>query len=235
MELCSVTQPSGSMDYQIDVDRVSPGEWAASLEQFQDANLYQTWSYGAARWGAQRLSHVLLRDRENLVGMAQVVVVQPSHLRVGMAHLRWGPVCQRLGRDLDLDSMKRMAAALHEEYAVKRGLFLRVLPNAWSGTQRERMFDAAFSQYRSEPFAEGESFRTLVVDLTAPLEVLRKNLDQKWRNQLNRAERNGLTIREGDDEHSLRRFTGIYDQMLARKQFDGATDMREVGSAFSKA
>ena len=43
--------------WQVEVDRATPAEWSAMLDLFDDANLYQTWSYGAVRWGRKNLSH----------------------------------------------------------------------------------------------------------------------------------------------------------------------------------
>ena len=213
--------------FHIEVDRISAKEWSESLDHLEDANIYQTWSYGVVRWGQQNLSHLVLKRGDEIVAMAQLLVVRPRYFRVGMAHLRWGPLCHRKGSELDPEIVLRMATALYDEYVRKRGLFLRILPNAYIKTPRAQVFQSAFSQYRNEPFGASDSFRTLVVDLTSPLEVLRKSLDQKWRNQLNRAERSGLTVREDDETDCFRAFIRIYDEMLARKQFSASSDIRE--------
>ena len=33
-------------EWQVEVDRWTPDEWATMLDLFSDANIYQTWSYG---------------------------------------------------------------------------------------------------------------------------------------------------------------------------------------------
>lgn len=214
--------------YQFEVDHVTAPEWSELLNGFKDANLYQTWAYGATRWGQRNLSHLILKYDNEIVAMAQLLVVRPPHFKIGMAHLRWGPLCQRKGNELDVEIVRRMATALYDEYVSKRGLFLRILPNAYSNTQRAQIFQSAFSQYQREPFGPDDSYRTLVVDLTPPLETLRKRFDQKWRNHLNRAEKNGLTVRENDRvDHHFQTFIGIYDQMMTRKQFAASSNIRE--------
>src|SRR5262249_48926039 len=60
--------------------------------------------------------------------------------------------------------------------------------------------------------------------------ALRKGLDQKWRNQLNGAERNGLRVIEGASEEHFARFLEIYQQMMARKQFETTVDIQEFRS-----
>ena len=35
-----------------------PSRGPEMLDRFSDANIYQTWAYGAVRWGAKGLSHI---------------------------------------------------------------------------------------------------------------------------------------------------------------------------------
>jgi len=56
---------------------------------------------------------------------------------------------------------------------------------------------------------------------------LRKKLDQKWRNCLNRAERNQLEIIEGTEESLFVDFIGIYHDLLRRKKFPEPNDINE--------
>jgi hypothetical protein len=148
-------------------------------------------------------------------------------MNVGMAHLRWGPLCHPKGNALDSEVVTTAATAIYDEYVVKRGLFLRVLPKAYGSTPRSDIFASAFSQYRGGRFGNGESYRTIDLDLTPPLQILRKNLDQKWRNQLNQAERNALAIIEDDGVAWFARFAELLDEMEERKRFKSASDIRE--------
>ena len=38
--------------YTVKIDQISKDEWSELLPRFDDATIYQTWSYGAVRWGA---------------------------------------------------------------------------------------------------------------------------------------------------------------------------------------
>ena len=84
--------------WQVDVDRATPAEWSAMLDLFYDANLYQTWSYGAVRWGRKNLSHLVLKRNGEVLGMAQLRIIRPTRFNFGMAYLRWGPLCHRRER-----------------------------------------------------------------------------------------------------------------------------------------
>jgi hypothetical protein len=213
--------------FTVEVDQIGSTEWSALLDTFADANLYQTWAYGELRWGARNCSRLVLRADGEAVAMAQLRIVRPRRFKFGLAHLRWGPLCHKKGGELDPEAARRVAAALHAEYVLRRGLFLRVLPNAFKDTPRSAVLQSTFAQFRSEPFRAGDSYRTIVLDLAPPLETLRKQLDQKWRNQLNRAEKNGLTVVEGDGPEEFAGFWPLYDQMYQRKQFAVSSEVRE--------
>ena len=137
--------------WQVEVDRATPAEWSAMLDLFNDANIYQTWSYGAVRWGRKNLSHLVLKRNGEVVGMAQLRIVRPTRFNFGMAYLRWGPLCQRRGRELDAEVVLCMARALEEEYVGKRGLLLQILPNAFVGIAARRAISIRFSRFTQEP------------------------------------------------------------------------------------
>ena len=133
----TVVQPVVNPAWQVEVDRATPADWSGMLDLFEDANLYQTWSYGEVRWGRKNLSHMVLKRNDEVVGMAQLRTVRPMRLNFGMAYLRWGPLCHRRGKALDAEAAAGMARALHQEYVCKRRLLLKVLPNAFLESSAE--------------------------------------------------------------------------------------------------
>lgn len=217
------------MQFQIETDQVSLTEWSRLMALFEDANIYQTWAYGAVHWGSPNLSHLVVRRNGEVVGMAQLRIVGSPRWRCGIAYLRWGPMCQLRGRPLELESVRRLAMALHEEYARRRGLFLRILPNAFAGSDRAALLQHEFSQFNQAQPIPANAERTFLLDLTPPLEELRKKLDQKWRNQLNRAEKNALSLVTGKSIEEYRIFAQLYEKMWSRKKFRTTVDVHEFG------
>ena len=132
------------------------------VDLFQDANIYQTWSYGAVRWGQTHLSHMVIKKDGDVLAVAQLRIVRPTSLRYGIAYLRWGPLWDRRGRESNLEIAAYTARALEEEYAIKRGLVLRVLPNAFAGSERARLFQAAFTRFTSGSATRGKTYRTFI-------------------------------------------------------------------------
>jgi hypothetical protein len=217
-----------SKQYSIEIDRVTASQWSALLDDFADANIYQTWAYGAVRWGEENLSHVVLKRGDQPVAISQLRIVKFPFIRGGIAYLRWGPLWQLRGQEMDAEIAGQMVQALHQEYAINRGLFLRILPDAFAGSKRAEVLHMAFSNAaggRGNGLSTDE--RTFLLDLKPGLDELRKKLDQKWRNQLNRAEKNGLTVDESDSVEALDLFLEIYYAMMARKQFSTSVDAQE--------
>jgi len=213
-------------EYRIEVDRADRGQWSQMLELFQDANIYQTWSYGAVRWKEKNLSHLVLRRGDDVVGMAQLRILRLAGIGLGMAYLRWGPLVERHHQPSDLESAKAMACALKAEYIDKRGLSLQVLPNAFTGTPRANLLQSAFLGFNRDPGATSK-YRTFVLDLAPPLEELRRRLDAKWRNHLARSEKNNLKVVAGCGIEEFRRFCLLYIQMLERKRFNSTVDTEQ--------
>jgi lipid II:glycine glycyltransferase (peptidoglycan interpeptide bridge formation enzyme) len=222
-------QPGLNPVWQVEVDRVTPEEWSGMLDGFEDANIYQTWSYGAIRWGAKNLSHLVLKHKGEVVAMAQLRLVRPTKFNFGMAYLRWGPLCHRRGKELDAEVTARIAQALHKEYVCKRRLLLQILPNAFVGTQRGALFQAAFRSFTQEASTPATLYRTIVLDLTPSLDLLRKNLDAKWRNKLTQSEKKGLTVSAGTSIDQYRNFCRMYNEMFKRKAFETTVDVEEFG------
>jgi lipid II:glycine glycyltransferase (peptidoglycan interpeptide bridge formation enzyme) len=219
--------------WQVEVDRVTAAEWWLMLDLFDDANLYQTWSYGAVRWREKNLSHLVLKRGGEVLGIAQLRIVRPTSLKFGMAYLRWGPLYQRRGRPVDPEIPKILARALEEEYVGKRKLFLRILPNVFANTSYSRSFLDAFAPFKAESLKKDNTYRTFLVDLAPSLEELRKRLDPKWRNKLSGAEKNGLEVVQEDStaggEDLYTTFCQIYRQMRLRKSFETTVDVDEFG------
>jgi lipid II:glycine glycyltransferase (peptidoglycan interpeptide bridge formation enzyme) len=66
-----------------------------------------------------------------------------------------------------------------------------------------------------------------MVDLTRPIDELRRALNPKWRNKLSGAEKLGLEVIEGDTDDLYRSFMVLQREMLARKDYQTAVNYEE--------
>ena len=151
--------------------------------------------------------------------MAQLRVVRVPILRLGIAYLRWGPVCVRKGTTWDEDIWRAVTHALVREYVERRGLVLRILPFAFHQDPAARTIAAAWAEAGLIADRRVDPYLTFRLDLHPPLDELRRRLAHKWRNQLNAAERNELDVSAGTDASHFREFTALYTAMMTRKQF----------------
>ena len=207
------------------VDRITEAEWNGLLPQFADASIYQTWAYGTVSWGAKNLSHILLKRNDRVVGMGQVRLVRLPVLGKGIAYIRWGPLCRRDVEPLQEETLREVMLALKAEYAEKRGLMLRIVPNIYDGDPAAEVWQSTCQALGFSLDPRVHVYRTMRVDLTQSLDDLRKGLHQRWRNYLKNAEKAGYTILEVASVELYDTFLLLYRQMMARKQFDTTVDV----------
>ena len=218
---CSVGHPL------LQVDDLTEESWSSELAGFADANFYQTRAYGAVSWGTSQLSQVRLVTDSQTVALAQLRRVTLPILQAGVAYLRWGPCCQRAGAAWDAAAYRAAVAARVQEYGVRRGLLLRLIPNVFEEDSHASDVRSVLHEFGFQRDETTPAYRTIRVDLTAESAEIRKRLDGKWRNQLNGAERAGLTLTEGTGLELYDQFKALYDEMMSRKQFETSVDVDE--------
>lgn len=212
---------------EIEVDGASEERWNVLVKAFEDASIYQSWAYGAVRWGEHKLSHLVLKQDGVPVGAAQVCIWMLPLNAGGFAYIPWGPLWRRRGSQSTDGVFSAIIRALREEYVQKRGLLLRVAPS-FSGKQYPTEADvlAEHSFHRSQSHSP---YRTLVLDLSPTLEEIRKNLKQKWRNQLNKAEKIDLEVISGTGDDMYSTFLDLQREMMRRKRYNTEMDYEEFG------
>jgi hypothetical protein len=220
-----LTQHHGRFAAQ--VDQVTETEWNSLQEGFADANLYQTWSYGAVSWGEKQLSHLVLRRDGVPVALAQLRLVRLPVVGSGIAYVRWGPVWVPRNARWDATVCTAMTEALIQEYVVRRRLVLRVVPNTFREDSAAAELTTSWSQRGLLEDRSSRAYHTIRLNLRLPLDELRRQLSSRWRRQLNIAERNNLEIREGQSDDLYLDFLHLYREMLARKQFDTSVDVEK--------
>jgi lipid II:glycine glycyltransferase (peptidoglycan interpeptide bridge formation enzyme) len=217
-----------SSRYEVQIGGVTESGWSALLPAFRDATLHQTWSSGRIQVGDKNLRHVIVRDGADAVALAQVMLRKLPLIPAGLATVYWGPIWRRKDRPADPRVLDRVIDALKEEYAAKQGLLLRVWPVEYGIPGSDEVNNTTF-QFERKGFQLNlnvSPFQTLIVDLTPSEELLRKNLDHKWRNQLNAAEKADLQLKTGTSDEMYETFYSLLNEMVARKKFSSNVDYR---------
>jgi lipid II:glycine glycyltransferase (peptidoglycan interpeptide bridge formation enzyme) len=218
--------------YKADVDSANRDAWNEVLSSFEDSSLYQTWDYNEIRSGLGNISNIVLKKNDSVISAAQVRIFRFPIINIGIAYVYWGPLWHPTNFKAEKTFFSQAIRALRNEYVCKRGLALRIFPVLFNHESEHFL-----SILREEDYSlhkKGKRSRTLLLSLTPSIDELRKGLEQKWRNCLNRAERNSLEIIEGQSDELFEKFKTIYRQMLARKQFIESNDIDEFSAIQKK-
>jgi hypothetical protein len=205
--------------YRFEVlDQIGP-DWDAMAGSFADACLEQMAAYVVPRWGASRLSGVVVRDAASAepVAMALAVLATIPLFELGLAYVKFGPLWRRHDRPANPAVLAVALDAVKHVFAEDRGLVARVMPPPDPDFAREwsnRLGAAGFTFHDDAP----DPTRYLV-DLGLSESQQLKSLGAKWRANLNKALANGLEMREASLAESFPDFLALYHTMLARKQF----------------
>jgi hypothetical protein len=212
-----------SVEHRVEVDGVGRAEWSALLARFEDATVIQSWDFPAALSAGGRVSRVVVRRGDEAVALAQVRVVELPVIRRGVAHVSWGPVWRRRGTPPDLDALAAALAALRDEYAVRRKLLLRVVPKVTTAEGSGAVDALSSLGFRREERAK--PYETLLLDIAPSQEEILARADRSWRKAFRKAERNGVTIREGTSPSLFRELVPLYGELVALKGFRREIDV----------
>jgi lipid II:glycine glycyltransferase (peptidoglycan interpeptide bridge formation enzyme) len=214
----------------VEIDQAGKAEWHDLIQQFEDASIYQTWSYGELSWGKKNLSHLVLRKDGKIIAATQVRIARLAGVGPGMAYVMSGPLWRCRDGEQCPDHFRQAVRALYNEYAGRRKLMLRIRPHeleesqAEGGPLRTVLEDEGVKWRRTR-------YRTIILDLSPSLEELHKRLASDWRRNLKHAINNNLEIVKGSGDDLYGMFLGLYREMLARKSFTPGVDVdvfREV-------
>lgn len=212
-----------ALTYRGEVDSLDSTEWYRLLGGLEDASLYQTPAYAVARYGASRVSHIVVKRDGVVVAAAQCGIFKTPIFNRGIAHLRWGPLWRCRNGPRNLEHFRQAIRALRNEYAIRRGLILRIYPRVFQDEGKE--CEKVLLEEGFTPWGAGDGDRTLVIDLKRNLEKLRNGMEKRWRRHLKRAEERDLELVEGTDDRFFEDFSTVYKKMLDLKQLKPSNDI----------
>jgi hypothetical protein len=202
--------------YVSEIDNIDKGGWHEIIQRFDDACIHQTWSFGAARWGRNNLSHLVLKRNGQIIAAAQVTVFRLPVIGTGIAHIKFGPMWQLRGREKNLETYRQIICALREEYAERRGLLLRLKPwEAEGDAEMRSLREACGLQWKRHL----PPYRTFILDMSYTTAKLYKGLKPKWRYNLRRAQEQDLTVHHVQSKEGIDIFMNLYVEMHNRKRF----------------
>ena len=213
-------------EYTVDFGLSEKGSWAEIMSHFKDANIYQTWPYDIVRFGKKRVTHMVLRKNDTIVAAAQLRISKLPLIKSGIAYALWGPMWRLSNMEEDEEVFRQTIRALRNELSVRRGLAIRLYPYTFKG--QDDILVKILKEEGYERIDKDRNKMTLLLPLNLSLEELRSNLKQKWRNCLNRAEKNDLELIEGEEDGMFDEIAPIYMEMVRRKDLDDINDINHL-------
>jgi lipid II:glycine glycyltransferase (peptidoglycan interpeptide bridge formation enzyme) len=190
--------------------------WNNSLQEFEDANIYQTWNFATLAQNEKIVKHLAIYANQNLIGLVQVRIRTVPILNRGIAYILNGPIWQKKNQETDIQILSDIFDSLRQKFVINQKLLLRIKPYLFSDKISNLDFIKNIDFKRLEKVPK---YQTLVLYLDRDVSEIRKSFKQKWRNCLNQSEKNGLEIIDGNDLELYLEFLKIYNQMIARKKF----------------
>lgn len=208
------------VDDRFVVETVDTKRWDKLIRQFRDANYRQLAGYSAA--AARRIKgnseNVAIHLNGSLVGLCNVRIRTLPFFSFGIAYVNGGPLILK-DAAIDVASvMRHCLTALVNEYSTKRGHVLRIVGVARADCDPVEV-DTCFRECSFRPSSAKGHYRTMLLDIGRDLAEIRKGFDQKWRNVLNKAERQELEIIRGTGNELFAEFDCLFRGLVERKQF----------------
>lgn len=202
------------------LSQVDSEQWRILTRRFRDFNYRGLCEYAdaCARRDGAASERVRLDVDGALIGAAEVRVRRLPVVGGGIAYISGGPFT-RQGEGEDACAFRSAVAALREEYALRRGLSLRIMAPlgeaAWNQQCASHLQEEGFT-----PARWPRPYRTLVVRADRPLDEIRESFSKNWRKNLRRGERaGGLSVRVATGDEPMSVVRRLHQKLVERKAF----------------
>ncbi len=213
---------------------IAPQEWDDLIVNFEECTHEQSQCNNSQRWPAEQLEHIAFYRGDDLVAAALVRLMPLPLLKTGLAVCKWGPLWRKRNThqgQLDILTFYESLHALQEIYANQRGWFLSIFPRA----------DPDFGELEEQilrdcQFRGGESLTSpnrYFVNCEIDLAQQRTSLAQKWRYNLKKAEKIGLSCRIVPAQEGYQAFMKLYNEMLERKGFHDSSGIEALEGLYN--
>jgi hypothetical protein len=204
------------------VEVVSDDDWDILFKQFADANYRQLAAYSsaAALRVKARSENVVIREDGKLLGLCNVRIRKLPLLPFGIAYVNGAPLVLNSAESIDpATALSRCLKTVRKEFVDVRGHVLRVIGVARADLSADSA-NRSFQEAGFLPCVAKGRYRTILVNVMGDLPDIRCGLDQKWRNALNKAERQDLKIVRGTETTFFNEFGKLYSGLVARKNLE---------------
>ncbi len=190
-------------------------DWNRRIAATGRMSLLQSWEYGSAKaqTPSWRVERGVVRDGADDIAFVQALIRATPFGLGGFTWINRAPVLVRP------DYMPDAIDAVIRHYAQDRNYYVRVAPPLEASVKNSLPDEGR--GYRTTAVA---GWASGLIDLTQPEDTLFAGLRGNWRNSVRKAERSGVTLEIGSDDHLFQHFLEEQSTFLAERGF--ATSVR---------
>ncbi|OHB47481.1 MAG: hypothetical protein A2106_05265 [Planctomycetes bacterium GWF2_40_8] len=195
-------------------------EWNDLLLRCKHVSILQTWEYGEAKQNVEGVIPIrnIITDGVKPIGIVQTLVRKIPLFR-GIARINRGPLILPEYHRSHLDPFLQILKLLHDHWVKWERMVLLIAPNI-----QKNEIDCVKLQELGYDATNNNAWESILVDLSLDEVALRKNLHQKWRNLLNKAEKINLELEIANSVEGLSFLMSRYNQMMTEKNFSGPSE-----------
>ena len=207
--------------FETRIDRFTSDEWDQFCLELPEMSIYQIGLYGQLHSKSmfRSCSRIAVSRDKKIMAVAQVRIKSVPFLPIGVAEIDWGPLWNDCQNNIKDEGLAILLDELKKEYCEKRKLQLRIRPRSTMSLDIDAQIHEIFINHGFHKNLNVRPYHTIVIDLEKSFDTIRAELHQKWRNQLNVAERAGLEHECGNSIEHFDRFYNIYRAMWRHKKF----------------
>lgn len=208
------------MSLRIDWNTLSPAKWDRHLKQIRRVPLLQSYDYARAichlqkkqaRWG-------LIHIDDKPAGLVQMIEIKVMGQLFHTVEMDFGPLWFDAYNCPENTAL--FFSAFCKSFPKRLGRMRRILPNAQAPEADKETLENHLQTLKMKKIVTPD-YQTIWVNLDYDEQTLRDNLKGKWRNILNKAEKQGLNIQFSYEDEDLNFILKNYALDKAAKNYQG--------------
>ncbi len=186
-------------------------EWNDIISSFDALSFMQTWEFGEAKalTGPWKVRRAVFQEDGETVGAAQAMIRTVPFINRGLVWINRAPLMKNSVLKQPYAYVD-ILSELKKYWVDEKKMYLRVASPLMMSDENYAIFKKA-GYLRT---TETEGWTSEIVDLSCSIEELRKGLQQKWRNCLNKAERLEVTCETGSSDVLMDELLDDYKMLL---------------------